>query len=692
MEKRFKISRNLPPVSVPERKKSLASAFLGAFLIALVLLLAMASFLGCQPTSPQTAAPIVTNVQSPGLIPPKDYGTWNATLTEAIANLNRAELKFIRDAKAASFLPARMPGLASPLGQGDLLDDDLVDVAVGAMNTAQTANNLGKSAAAQDKGSDNAAQVADKYNAAARTAYALVIEAQNLREGLQKRATTPANAVPIIAGYGARMYNVASSQGKDNPFTGIVGAEAESKTLALSTTAVSALKNSSGAALPQSWIATADMSTTRKIDVPAPRTPIANPLDPGLVPALTTKAGQQQGDTARQVALANLNSLGAKVSPGSANNSSTQVEVSFKPLAVAGKDQIAAGNVPSFNKGSASSFKQNDASSTDQFVNTLLNLNGENPPTKTADVPVTNSQPVVALTISKLVIAQVNKRSKDAGGTFEADVVYGFDVQWQANVTTPQFDMDCVSGNHFEITTAAGSKHINAKGLLLLYPGVEDAFCYASHNGNTWGSASVHFLVGDSTEATARVHQVETDAASLDATLTAEAVGTKNKEGTLTAVAASQTAVAARTINALETEVAADKTAEFKKTAAEFATRQALPPPTTTTPSTTPTFAPKVVDTLTHPGNIDAVTTKVVLQRGRLYRFTFSGRVNVINPPRSLSAGQLPDRVNGIAVPPSGVLVVEGTGGVATITCGHEIPDPKNPGAYGIVVEDLGPS
>jgi hypothetical protein len=75
-----------------------------------------------------------------------------------------------------------------------------------------------------------------------------------------------------------------------------------------------------------------------------------------------------------------------------------------------------------------------------------------------------------------------------------------------------------------------------------------------------------------------------------------------------------------------------------------------------------------------------------------LYRFTFSGRVNVINPPRSLSASQLPDRVNGVAVPASGVLVIAGTGGVATITCGHEVPDPKDPGAYGIVVEDLGPS
>lgn len=687
MEKRFKISRELPS-SAPERKKSMASYLLGAFLFALVLLLAMASFLGCQPSRPQTTAPIVTNVQSPGLIPPKDYGTWNDTLAEAIANLNRAELKFIRDAKAASSLPARMPGLALPLEQGSFLDDDLVDVAVGAMNTAQTANNLGKSAAAQDKGSDNAGQVADKYTAAARTAYALVIEAQNLRGALQKRATTPANAVAIIAGYGARMYSVASSQGKDNPFTGLVGTEVESKTLSLSTAATTALKNTFGATLPQTWIATADTIITLRIDVPAPSALVTNPLDPGLVPALTTKPGQQQGDTARQVAMANLNSLGAKLSTGTNQSSPTQVEVSLKSVAVAGKDQIAAGNVPSFNKGSASAFKQNDASSTDPFVNTLLNLNGENPPTKTADVLVTNSQPVVALTISKLVIAQVNKRPKDAFNTFEADVQYGFDVQWQANVTTPRFELDCVSGNHFDIATAAGSQHVNAKGLLILYPGSESAYCYASHNGNTWGSASVNFLVGDASQAAVRALQVETDAARLDATLTADARGTQSVQQTQAAA----TALVNATSNSVATEVYGTRTAEFKLTAAAFATRQAQPPPATSIPTATPTFAPKVVDTLTHPGNVEAVSTRVVLQRGRLYRFTFSGRVNVINPPRSLSAGQLPDRVNGIAVPPSGVLVIEGTGGVATITCGHEVPDPNNPGAYGIVVEDLGPS
>ncbi|MDE3092046.1 MAG: hypothetical protein KGJ80_21950, partial [Chloroflexota bacterium] len=130
----------------------------------------------------------------------------------------------------------------------------------------------------------------------------------------------------------------------------------------------------------------------------------------------------------------------------------------------------------------------------------------------------------------------------------------------------------------------------------------------------------------------------------------------------------------------------------FKLTAAAFATRQAQPPPATPIPTATPTFTPKVIDNVFHRGDEFAVNTNAVLQRGRLYRFTFSGRVNLINPTRSVSANQLPEHVNGVAVPASGIVVIEGTGSTASITCSSGTADPKDPGGYGVVVEDLGPS
>ena len=142
----------------------------------------------------------------------------------------------------------------------------------------------------------------------------------------------------------------------------------------------------------------------------------------------------------------------------------------------------------------------------------------------------------------------------------------------------------------------------------------------------------------------------------------------------------------------MATEVYGTQTAEFKLTAAAFETQRAQPPPPTAVPTFTPTFTPKVIDQVFHAGDVFAVTTKVVLARGRLYRFTFSGKVNLINPTQSVTASQLPEHVNGVTVPASGIVVLEGTGSVATISCGRGEPDPHDPGGYSIVVEDLGPA
>jgi len=223
---------------------------------------------------------------------------------------------------------------------------------------------------------------------------------------------------------------------------------------------------------------------------------------------------------------------------------------------------------------------------------------------------------------------------------------------------------------------------------MILYPGIVDAYCYASSaSGTQLGSSSVQVLVGDAAGATVRAQQVETDSANLNATLTAEAQGTTQAQQTQ----AAGTAAAEQTVNALSTEVAATNTAEFKLTAAAFETKQAQPPPEPPTPTETPTFAPQVIETLSHPGNIMAVSTHSVLQQGRMYRFTFGGQIHLINPTRSVSANELPEHVNGVTVPANGIVVLEGTGGTATITCGSGEPDPNDPGAFTITVEDLGP-
>jgi hypothetical protein len=79
-----------------------------------------------------------------------------------------------------------------------------------------------------------------------------------------------------------------------------------------------------------------------------------------------------------------------------------------------------------------------------------------------------------------------------------------------------------------------------------------------------------------------------------------------------------------------------------------------------------------------------------VTQPGRLYRICFSGSVNLINPDRSVPASDLM-HVNGIRVPGSGCVVIEGNGSAVSITCG-EGEAAEDPGGYQITLEDLGPS
>ncbi len=123
------------------------------------------------PTSPASNVIVLATSEPPKLLAPQEFAVTNQNLATAIANLNRVELKFVQDAQTAATNAAT-------------LDDDLREVAARAFIVAQTASALGLTAVAQDGGSDAAGQTAAQYYSIARLGYALVIEAQSLREGL----------------------------------------------------------------------------------------------------------------------------------------------------------------------------------------------------------------------------------------------------------------------------------------------------------------------------------------------------------------------------------------------------------------------------------------------------------------------------------------------------------------------------
>lgn len=628
----------------------------------------------------------VVNAPSPSPIAAKDFAALNVELAEKINALNQAELKFIRDARQTS-QRNRPNGFAFPAAQQNsaLLDQDLKDLAAKAMDVAILADQLNEVAAKQDNGSAQAAQSAEAYAAIARNAFALVVESQTLREQIANNLIPGAQGIELIAQYGAQLWNSESTDSATggNPF--LAFAKNAEPVQTMNPNAAAPVQTALNGAFGSIWIAQSGTQTTKTINVPAAQAPVTNPFDPQTLQTLTTTEGQNNSNQVQQVAAANLQRLGAQAT-ASDSSQSRQLQVPTNPVAVAEGGQIKAGNLPTFPSGKAVVVAKNNSGDENPFLQSF-GLNGDQPPTDQGKTDVQDAPPLVTLNITNIVITDVNPKRSGPSQTFEADVTYTFDVQWQSNLAAPQFELDCAGGNHFDITSVAGTKNISAKGSLILFPGAEDAYCYASHNDNTWGSASVRFLVGDAAGATARALQVETDSESLNRTLTADARGTADAAQTQQAATAQSIA----TMHALETEVGGTETAEFKLTAAAFGTQQAQPPTATSEPTATPTFTPKVVDTVFHPGNVFGVSTNVVLEPGRLYRFTFSGKVNLINPTRSVTANELPEHVNGVTVSASGVVVLEGTGGVANITCGSGEPDPNDPGGYSIVVEDLGP-
>jgi hypothetical protein len=626
----------------------------------------------------------IISVESPTPIVAKDFATLNAALAEKIAALNRAQLTFIHDINAAA--QSRPAGLAlSPLSPTgfDLTGDDLKDIAAKAMDVAIAAENNGGLVIKQNDGSQQATQAAEPYFNTARLAYSLVIDAQNVRQALSTNQMSSHQASETIAAYGAQLWNSAVTDGNSqgNPFSAFTDNPLNSMQF-LNSNAAAQVQSQINAPASSIWIAQSAAQSTRTLNVVTLQSPV-NPFDPQIKSSLATAAGQNDGNQAQQVAAANLQALGAQVSADP--TTPKRIQVTTKSVAVSGGDQISSGNIPSFKPGTATVVATQNSNDKEDPILHTFSLDGEDTPFDLGKILVQDKPALVSLSLTNIVIGAVNKRAPDSG-SFEADVNFSFKVNWSTTLASPQFTLDCNSSNSRSVTQTSGALALNANSLMILYPGTIDVFCYASSNGNTLGSVSVKVLVGEAAGATQRAVQVETDSVSLDLTLTADALGTSNA---LTAQAAA-TQNADATINAVSTEVQGTQDAEAKMTAAAFATANAqpiIPPP----PSSTPTFTPKVVDTVFHPGNVEGVSTNVTLVRGHLYRFTFSGLVNLINPTQSVTANKLPEHVNGVAVSVSGTVVIEGTGSVAAITCGSGEPDPDNPGGYTIVVTDLGP-
>ncbi len=112
-------------------------------------------------------------------------------LAEA-TTLNGFQIAFIADATSGA--------------NASVLDSDLVEMAANTMDVAQIATTLADNLTAQNDYSENGGQP-DLYYAVGRVSYALVIEAQNLRDGLASGSITSAAAAKTLAEYGTALWN-----------------------------------------------------------------------------------------------------------------------------------------------------------------------------------------------------------------------------------------------------------------------------------------------------------------------------------------------------------------------------------------------------------------------------------------------------------------------------------------------------
>jgi hypothetical protein len=388
------------------------------------------------------------------LLSPTEFATQNEALAQAIADLNWTEINFINGVTDGTGVP----------------DEDLCKIAAQATQVAGIAESLGKTGVTQDNGSVVAGEIASSYFSIARLAYGLVIETQNIREGLQSSSLNTAAAIDKIAGYGSRLWNprVAGSGGKDNPFfrwaKDLAGLTSVQFLAPGAATQLSARKF-------QTWLASTQDTLTLTIALPQPRKTLPDPLAVDLLKTLTTPAGQTDSDRARQVAVAHLAMLTPSLSALTANGAPSQQQITvFRGAAMAGAEQIAAGSLPSFAEGTANG--------TGPALE-LYRLSGQSQPQLIGSASLKEVQPLIKLSITAVSETSRWKNSQESNGlSFEVQVT------WESALDAPQLDLGCWGGTSLQISTASGSQILTAATYLDPSTDSSAIYCRANRSGD----------------------------------------------------------------------------------------------------------------------------------------------------------------------------------------------------------------
>jgi hypothetical protein len=494
------------------------------------------------PTTPaqpgNISVQVLPTVPTAAPMPPAAYAANSQDVAAALANLNEAQLRFIRDGQGAA---------SSHISNASLIDD-LLSIAADAFKLALGAENLVQASAVQAGGSAAAGQVAGLYAGLAQYGYAQALDAQNLRLELAGGTLDLPGAAARVADFGARAWNptVTDPATAGNPFLPFVGNPAAIPVAApLSPAGAAALQTGLGPqAGLQSWIAASAQTVTRTVSFPRPIRPLGDPQDPALLASLITAAGQADGDRASQADAAGLQRLGATL-PSATGSQGALKGAAMAPNAVAqaGADLMtyvdtaaelmtadpkpAGKALPAFPGGSGAALAKGgpNPSDAEAVIADVFSLGDDNTPTKTSELPVKTAAPLVTLTIVNFKVGQVEKIT----GSSESKVHATYDVVWQTNLIDAQFNITC-QGQFLAANGPSGTLHrqdvvvIPESGHLYIY-------CFAWTLERSLGAGSLLAIVGD----TAAVPQAGAPTATPTSTATSTSTPTATSTATPTA-------------------------------------------------------------------------------------------------------------------------------------------------------------
>lgn len=415
-----------------------------------------------QETAPTPEVTPILMTETMPILLAKSFAAENSSLIATLANLNRAELKFIQDAAQGS----------------TNLDSDLTEVSNYSMQLASSAEKLANTMSVQDE-TRNASLLASKeYLEIAKIAYALVIDTQNIRQGLQQNSIAISSATPVIAEYGARLWTPELKEFAEanKAFTANVidPTSIEAPQFLSVETAKTLNVELSKHGQPESWLAVSNETVVKTLTVPRE---YADPILETAVQKLIEITSAELSKSDNQKTLTVTLTKAGSISDLQAITDLTQsIERAF----------------PTFANGLSGVVNRSIQNEIEHQISlSVMQLTGIKPPIISDTVQIIRTKSIVNL---KMSVIDIGQRSFQGNFGQETAPLITFSISWTSDLVNPKFRLNCFSIGKVRdqtrlIQAASGEDSMTLEGTSPQTKIVCAAF--ASYSDNKYGSASI---------------------------------------------------------------------------------------------------------------------------------------------------------------------------------------------------------